>query len=216
MRKSKFQRLTAFTLALLMILSVGVIGVGAAKAEKNESVSGTTTSDIRTLLNAISYNDYDQNHAEVPLATTEVVFHAVDHLNTDVTEEGVRMTDADYEVVSRGGKDNVLLIPGTGKVSWTIRADDPQMAVLKNIAKYNVVVNYYPEEGKAASIERIFMINGSIPFAESRYMTLPKLWNNVYPNAKMEVTEKMDAQALLAEAQAAGVEACGMFSPTVD
>ena len=208
MRKSKFQRLTALALAVLMIVSVGAVGVGAATDKgKNESVSGTTTSDIRALLNAISYYNYDANNAKVPNAKTEIVFDAVADLDTGVSEEGKKLTDADYEVVSRGGKDNVLLIPGLGKVSWTIPADDPRMEVLKNPAKYNVIVNYYPEEGKAASIERIFMINGSIPFAESRYMTLPKLWDNVYPDAKLEVTEKMNAQALLDEAKAAGVEA---------
>ncbi len=207
MRKSKFQRLTALALAVLMIVSCCVVSVGAAETEKNESVSNTTTSDIQALLNAISYDDYDENNKDIPRAEREIVFDAVKHLDNGVDEEGVKLTDADYEVVSRGGKDDVLLIPGLGRVSWTIHAEDEEMEFLKDPAKYNVIVNYYPEEGKATSIERIFMINGSIPFAEARYMTLPKLWDNVYPDAKMEVTEKMDAQTLLDEAKAAGVEA---------
>lgn len=201
MRKSKFQRLTAFVLALLLVVSSCVMTVGAATQEKNESVSSTTTSDIRALLNAISYSDYSANNSEVPRATEDVTVDAVTDLDIGLDEDGAKLTDADYEIVEREGEDKpVLLVPGTGKVSWTTDK-------VTKAAKYNVIVKYYPEEGKAASIERIFMINGEIPFAEARYMTISKLWDNVYPNAKMEVTEKMDAQALLDEAAAAGVEA---------
>ncbi len=212
MRKSKFQRLTAFALAFLMIVSCCVVSVGAAEDLKNESVSSTTTSDIRALLNAISYNDYFENNKAVSRAEQEIIIDAYKDLDqTGVDEDGAKLTDAAWEKVARGGKQDVLLVPGVGKVSWTLSADDPEdqarLDLLKNPAKYNVIVNYYPEEGKATSIERIFKINGEIPFSESRYMTLPKLWDNVYPDAKMEVTGKMDAQALLDEAAAAGVEA---------
>jgi hypothetical protein len=43
---------------------------------------------------------------------------------------------------------------------------------------YNISVMYYPVEGKSSSIERSVLIDGSLPFAESAIVKLPRVWKN--------------------------------------
>ena len=72
MKKTKFQRITAFVLALVVVLGGCVISVSA----DNSSVSNTTTSDIKALLNAISYSEYVALQGEVPYAEEDVILDA--------------------------------------------------------------------------------------------------------------------------------------------
>ena len=76
MRRTKFQKLTALVLALLLAFG-GAFSVSAA-VDNSASVTDKTTSDIRALLNAISYKKYSEDHEEIPSATEEIVI--------DVTE----------------------------------------------------------------------------------------------------------------------------------
>ena len=96
MKKTKFQKITSFVLALVIVLGSGVMVVGA----KNASVSDTTTSDIKDLLNAISYSNYIVNHADVPYATEDVVLDATQGF-TYVTKGGeAPAADADPSSVA--------------------------------------------------------------------------------------------------------------------
>ncbi len=197
MKKTKFQRITAFILALTFLLCGSVMSVGAAT---NSSVSNTTTSDIQELLNAISYSDYIANQGHVPRATTSVEIDAIANLDQSTDEDGKKMTTAAVKEVEYEGKKG-LYIPGTGTVSWITDQ------VPAGEHRYNVVVEYYPVENKAASIEREFMINGEVPFSEARYLTIARLWDNVYPDAEFEVPEGETAQGYLDRAAAVGMQA---------
>ena len=101
--------------------------------------------------------------------------------------------------------------PNVGSVTWTTD-------LVKTGALYSIVIEYYPDvpagsEGvdgykvKSSSIERILKINGSIPFAEARYVTLPKIWENDYVMATVEATKDYSADELYAKAIAAGFTA---------
>ena len=179
MKKTKFQRITAFMLALVFLLCGSVMSVGAA--ETDESVSSTTTNDIRELLNAISYNDYISGMSDVPLATEDVVIDATEGFDYVLKNGEKPAEDAEEQakVGTYDGKEG-LYVPSSGTVSWTTDK-------ITSAAKYNVVLEYYPVENKAASIERIFMLNGSVPFKEARYMTISKIWKN--PSVDLSIPE---------------------------
>ncbi len=213
MKRTKFQRATAFVLALVFLLCSGVVMIGA---EGNESVSQTTTDDIRELLNAVSYNDYihAEAQAKVDRATQDVVIDATKNWTyyKEVVEnhktEQVILSQADAEVDpdadlakvgTYDGKQG-LYVPATHMISWTTDQ-------IKTAARYYVVVEYYPIENKATSIERIFMLNDEVPFAEARYMTMPKLWKNVYPDGQFAVPKDENAQDYLNKAATMGIEA---------
>ena len=161
MKRTKFQRATAFVLALVFLLCSGVVMIGA---EGNDSVSQTTTDDIRELLNAVSYNDYinAEAQASVDRATQDVVIDATKNWSyyKEVVEnhktEQVILSQADAEVDpdadlakvgTYDGKQG-LYVPATNMVSWTTDQ-------IKTAARYYVTVEYYPIENKATSIESL-------------------------------------------------------------
>ena len=193
MKKTKFLRITAF-LMMLVFLFCSVATV--ASAASNESVSNKTTSDIKELLNAISYGKYSENHANVPKATKadEIIF-GINDFRQDLSDAGAKVSDP-YE-----GKTGIYL-PDSGSVSW--RKTLPSDYTAK---KYNVEIEYYPVANKAASIERIFMINDAVPFAEARYMTISKIWKNIYSDGQFELKEGEDASTYLTKAASLNITA---------
>ena len=206
MKKTKFQRITAFALALVFLLTCGAVSVGA-ESSGGSSVSNTTTDDIQELLNAISYSDYITNQSSVKRADSDVEIDAVADIDLSVDEDGNKLTDAEYIIVDKLPEEDQakyggtgLFVPSTGTVSWTTDKIPAQ-------ARYNVVIEYYPVENKAASIERTFMINGEVPFAEARYMTIVKLWKNNYPDGKFALPEGETSKAYLDKAAELGIVA---------
>ncbi|MBR6708971.1 MAG: hypothetical protein IKL84_04765, partial [Clostridia bacterium] len=163
MMKTKFTRLTALILAMLMISSGMVFGTGAAE-DKGSSILDSSIESVKELLNAISYDVYSERNADVPRATGAPV--EVDVLKYDATN-----TDAKAEKGTWGGESG-LLLPSEGTVSWRVN--------VPKTAKYCIEIEYYPVEGKVAACERIFMVNGKVPFAESRYLSMPKVWISEY------------------------------------
>ena len=161
---AKFRKLTALLLAILTVCSSMMLGVSAADAES--SVTNQTIDEIRELLNAISYAEYSEKYADVPRASKEI--------SIDATKYDKANSDIEPKPYEGGG----LLLPSAGTVSWKVN--------IPSTAKYSIVIEYYPVEGKVASIERIFMINGKVPFAEARYLTITKVWTNDYEEVPNE------------------------------
>ena len=168
MKKTKFQRLTAFVLAVCFLIGGGLtLTVGA---ETNSSVTDKNLADIKEQLNAISYEKYLEKHAELGRAESAVVIPG--------TQYDPEKTTVDEEDGLKALENGALHTPNLGTVTW-ITTDVPRAA------KYSIVIEYYPDQAKSASIERILKINGEIPFAEARYVTLPKIWTNTYTVASV-------------------------------
>ena len=228
MRKTRFQRITAFALALVFLFC-GVMSVGAASSDSSTNVS---TSDIRELLNAISYNQYLKDNADVPAATEEVVINAYEeyvytpngsHYYDEngfaylLDGEGNKNTEAadpylnDHDNDALAGKREYdseygLYVPGNGTVSWNVKMLGKDGEILPK-AKYSIVIDYYPVENKSAAIERIFMVNGAVPFAEARYLTISKIWKNVYSDGYFKLPEGESVDSYVAKAAELGITA---------
>ena len=149
------------------------------------------SSEVLESLNTISYAQYlkDANAKE---AGGSIVVDAIG----DLYAEG---TTSRYEVIKADGKD-ALLTPATGTTAWKVTV--PQRAM------YTVTLVYYAyvktgEETKADSIERVFKINGKIPFSEARNLTIKKNWLNDYPDAKY--LGKESKESVLAEGVSVGL-----------
>ena len=163
MRKTKFQRLMALMLAFVFLLCGGLFGVNVSAAD-NDGVM--TTEQIKAILNAISYEKYLAEHKDVPRATESIVLNATDGYEYVVggvtyTADSALPEGADLAQVKKyakdGGEISALYVPGNGTVSWTTDA-------IKTATKYSIAIEYYPVEGKPASIERTFQINGKVQF----------------------------------------------------
>ena len=119
-------------------------------------------------LNAITYEAYCTKFAAVPRATGSLpvdVLHYTEFVNSASGTEEAR-------VVTAADGSEALYTPNTGTVTWTLN--------VPSTAKYSIVIEYWPDTAKSASIERILKIGGAIPFAEARYLTLPQVWKNQY------------------------------------
>ncbi len=227
MRTTKVQRITALLLVLVLLLG-STVAVSASNGKKDDEDNALNS--IKELLNAISYNEYQnlELFTEAVNGTEEIVIPGTSaaYTNTaglpvesgdlveiekDNRDEYKSEKDAWTAAIGLGGttaedKENAakphkvkvdgiegLYIPDSGTVTWTISGID-------QATKYNLKIEYYPVSNKSASVERIFMINGEVPFAEARYLDMSKIWTTNYPDALIEVG-KNDPDELLVEAQ---------------
>lgn len=213
MKKTKFQRITALLLALVFLFCGSAVAVGAEES----STTNKTTSDIKALLNAISYDEYVAQHAEVPRGENELVIDATENCEF-VTTAGTKVTPEERELPDRDSDDYAaeaikdvpyvarfdgvkgLYTPASGTTTWTLDEID-------TATKYSIEILYYPIENKSASIERILKINGEVPFSEARYLTISKVWKNVYDDGTFEVPEGESAATYIAAAEKVGIKA---------
>ena len=187
MKRTKFQRLIALILALTFIMG-GAISVAAAEAAADDasSVTDSSIADIQEQLSAISYEEYSTKYADVPSASSEIVIDATKY-DKDLTT--AKVTVETYDGVQ------ALCTPAVGTTAWKVNVPATE--------KYSILIEYYPVEGKTASIERVFRLNGEIPFAEARYLTLAKIYANTYPNGEILLKNGESADSYLSAAAAA-------------
>ncbi len=189
MKSKRIQRLLALLLAVSLLLG-GVFAVGVS-AETGGSVTDATTEEIKKQLNAISYETYRANMADIPRATEEIVIEGTAY-DPELSTLG---TTPVHEATQEGSVG--LYTPTVGTVTWKVN--------IPATAKYSIVIEYWPDVAKVASIERILKINDEIPFAEARYITLPKIWKNNYITAEVRDTKgKISPETIYNEAVAAG------------
>ncbi len=187
MREKRFTRIAAFLLSVLMLLSSAIVATSAADTENGGSVTDTSLEELRELLNAISYEEYSEKYADVSRAEAAVEVPIADYV---ADGEGFEMKTVDGE--------EALYTPQTGSVTWTVQVPET--------AKYAIMIEYYPDQNRSTSIERILQINGKVPFAEARFLTLPKRWENNYVDATLTPEKGTNADALAALATEAGYE----------
>ena len=181
MREKKFTRIAAFLLCLVMVLGNAVIFASASEiTDSEDSVTDVTLEELRELLNAISYEEYCAKNEDVPGATDVVEVPVADYVTED---EGFKMEEKDGVTA--------LYTPQNGSVSWTVN--------IPKTAKYAIKIEYYPDQNRSTSIERILKIDDKVPFAEARFLTLPKRWINSYVDCEIPA-------ALVSEAEQVGYE----------
>ncbi len=179
MKKAKFQRFTALLLSLLFVISAFSVTTlatdGAVEQNGGDGGNGNgslpssvyDTGDMLELLGTISYRDYLAEYADVPSGTATV---KIDPIKDVVAQENPVYAEVEYEGVK------ALETPGTGSVSWKVNVPET--------GKYTISLKgYAKDDGKANSVERVFRINGKVPFAEARYITIKKNWVNDYEDA---------------------------------
>ena len=125
MERTKFQRLCALFLAMLMLIPGSVIVATAndGEADMSTSVSDKTIADVREQLNAISYAEYSEKYSSVNRAEAEITIEGTNYNKEATTAE-----------VSVGTYDGVeaLYTPGSGSVSWNVTI--PEDAKKKNVS----------------------------------------------------------------------------------
>ncbi len=176
-------------LALVFLLTGGALSAAA------DAGSGdvTTAEDLKSMLNAISYNDYIGDYAGVKKAESAIVIDATGNyavVGVDDYKDGEIPEDVDKKsvvyITDEFDGVKALYTPSSGTVTWDLTEmvkNDPALAEqLAENRKYSMIIEYYPVENKSAAIERVFKINGEIPFSEAGGLSISKIWKNVYPD----------------------------------
>ena len=176
MRFSKALRLLAVMLAVLTL--IGPVSVSAADGDTDKQSGLNGLVEMSEDLIFISYQDYLIKYLDVPDETyvtaalekkrakpgDEFTFSAADYV-----EDG---TTADVEVVTHNGR-RCISIGEEGLVTWKFN--------VKKEGFYTLSFNYCSDSQRSSNIEKIFYLNEKVPFQETRYFAVKKLWEYSYP-----------------------------------
>ena len=189
---TKLKRLTALLLCVSMLLGCGTVVVFAGESTPG-STTDQTLADIKELLNAISYEEYEKKNQNNAKKATQAI-------EVDISSFAVESGDG-FEMREVEGV-QALFTPQNGAVSWNVEipgeVDETTGALLAG--RYAIKIKYYADKNRSTSIERILKINDKVPFAEARFLTMPKNWVNNYANAVYAPASGENAETIKADA----------------
>ena len=164
MSRTKFQRVVAVLLAILMLVPMTGI-VSAAEPDSSSDSSSISIAEINEILNAITYKEYKEKYASASRGEDVIVISGVEYDAASTTASVETLENyLDHEGSS-------LSIGDSGLVTWKFNVPTAGL--------YAIRVNYAQVTRDAAnsnSIERVLYINGSVPFAEARSVIMKKNW----------------------------------------
>ena len=183
MKRTKFQKIIALLLTFVFLVGGSATSV-SAETVVNDSVTDVTIESMKDLLDVISYDKYCNKYYEKDTEGKVITDNGksdgnpiwtVDRATQDIVIDGTAYdaenTDASVSVGTYGGQTG-LYLPETGSVSWKVNIPED--------GRYTLLIEYYAVEAKNSAIGRILKINGKIPFAEARYLTMTKAYANAY------------------------------------
>ena len=176
MKHLELQRLLAGFLSaatLLGSLSLGTfaqntesIQTSVAAAEQATSTSNRTLERVNDILATSDYAGYLEKYPDAKEADTEIILDIASYL-TDPEKTTAQVTVGTY-----GNRENVLLVPSVGAVTFRFAVEKEGL--------YSLSFDYLTVEGSTSDIERILYLDGKVPFSEARYLTMHRIWQDQY------------------------------------
>ena len=147
MREKKFTRIAAFALCLCTLFGSATVLASAAEPSSSGSTIDVSSSELKELLNAITYLEYQDKYLDVKRATGKI----------EVPIASFVATSDDFKMVVRDGYE-ALYTPQDGSVTWVVDIPQDVMPAGKKEAKFAICIEYYPDANRSTSIERILKI----------------------------------------------------------
>ena len=163
---TKFKRAVALCLAILTFCST--FFVSAAANDSNSTVTQNAIASAKELLGTISYEEYMKMYSEYTPGAEDIVIDGLNYAAGE-TLTTAEVSEAEYDGVK------ALATGDKGIVSYKVNIPEDGM--------YAIKIDYWPIADKSTSIQRIFRIDGKVPFREAYYITLPKVWSTIYDEA---------------------------------
>ncbi len=111
------------------------------------------------------YEEYLQIHAGQPRPDRVIVIPAVQYSEA---EPAVRL------LWNHDGSQGLSVwIPEDGYIQWQVWVPEAGL--------YNIELDYYPAPGRSSEIQRELRINGEVPFAGARFLSLRRVWVDEQP-----------------------------------
>ena len=179
--KTKAKRLLAMLLAIMMVLPISLTVSAAGNSDEGSTTSSPSISDVSEILNLISYNDYCIKYTGVGAGSETI---EVDISNNVFVVDGAESTIPLTEKEAGGVKAEGILVPENGTISFKVNVpnstDTEKYPTAAKGGRYTIEIVYCQEGNKSNSIERIFYLNGYVPFSEARSIVLTKVWTYEY------------------------------------
>ena len=171
--KEKTKKLIALIMAAVMLIGSGLTA-GAAKADSTEKDdlkdlidSNETLQALTESMNLISYEAYKSKYGYIEDKDKTDADWGDFETTVDGADYDAEKTDAKVEVKDVNGVEAVVT-PADGTVAW--KFDIPEAGW------YTVTFEYSAVDESKADIERLFRLNGIIPYSEARYLSMQRTW----------------------------------------
>ncbi|NLY89645.1 MAG: extracellular solute-binding protein [Firmicutes bacterium] len=134
--------------------------------------SDSSHSDLVERLEAVvigsrgdDYFSYQAQYAGFPKPAREIKIEAADFVRAD----------HDVEILTdfAGRPGRAVKTGEEGFIEWKVHVDTPGL--------YQIKIEYYPVEGRGASVERELWINGELPFFEANQLIIKRIWTDGGP-----------------------------------
>ena len=174
--KTRFTKVVAVFLAVLMLVGVVVVPASAANTESSykDILASLTAQPYANYLSGAKNDGATKGQGEISID----IFGALD---TDPTKTDATVEEAEKQVLNLQDPlkpveetHKLLLLPDFGTVSWTFPISAEQAGL------YGIRIEYVSLEGTTAAIERKILIDGTVPFDEARSVSLSKVWTYNY------------------------------------
>ena len=168
--RTKAKRLLTLLLALLMLLPT-ITTVSAAGNSTGVTSYSSSGSDVSSILNMIAYSEYSDKYASVGKGAGDIPVTIDDNVYV-VNGETSSIPLSEQKYGEAGKEASGVYVPERGTITWTVN--------VPKAAKYTIEIVYCQVGEKSNSIERVFYLNGSVPFSEARSVVLTKVWKYDY------------------------------------
>ena len=166
--KKKAKRLLALLLAFVMLLPLASVTSAASNTGGSQG-SGSSISEVGSVLNIITYEEYREKYGKFGVPTDSVSVNVGEFEFTNGNGKDEPKLDSKY---GDDGDEQGLEIPANGTITWTVD--------IEKDSNYVIEIVYRQIGSKSNSIERVFYINGQVPFSEARSIVLSKVWTYDY------------------------------------
>lgn len=192
---------TVLSAAIPFTVSAEETTTGTSESGSDELYGGRTYEEMEKLISGTTYDRYTATNSDkvtgrdTYVLTKDDLVKKGDPDNED--NDGTLRTDADYVIKSEENADlfaaigadeddegnsnnesgTVIYTPSNGKITYRLE--------VKNAGMYAIDLRYFPisefngTSGTKTTIERMFMIDGELPFSECRYLYIPRCWEYV-------------------------------------
>lgn len=161
-KQSKLRKQFCIFLAFMMLLTFIPITAAPAAAANVSEESRSRIEEVREILDSIPYHEYVVVHENSPLGTGEISVTQIDNENTTAQGAGTQTAEGI----------SAFYLPDEGIVSFRFNVPSDGL--------YNLALTYMQVVGKTSGIERMIRIDGKVPFKEARYITLSKVYVDLY------------------------------------
>lgn len=150
-KKKRGTAVAAILMAMVLLTNGSIV-----QAEQPQSQSENTEEDLLDIIHDTeSYDAYLSKYASTP------------HPDRTVTIKGTEYKEASSDFYTEA---DGLCTMEEGSVTYEVEVEEAGL--------YNLLLSYYPLEGKNSTIERELYINGEIPFENAQYMEFSRIWVN--------------------------------------